>query len=199
MSRRFVAILVGALLGALAVGVGYFLLNRRGGSAVPTPPTEAAAVPHDVPSAPAADVPWEVKLYFPSENALLVPEPRELLAGGSPSEAAGRLVRALLDGPTRSGLVRAFPAEVTLGRALVLPDGTAYIDLRGAEGAPPPATGSEMEMLSVFALVDSVVWNLPEAERVVLLWNGEQRPSLSGHVNTGSPLVANRQLLTSPP
>ena len=81
----------------------------------------------------------------------------------------------------------------------MLPDGTAYIDLRGADGAPPPATGSEMEMLSVFALVDSVVWNLPEAERVVLLWNGEQRPSLSGHVNTGSPLVANRQLLTSPP
>lgn len=197
MSRRLAALLLGAALGVLAVGGAYLWLQRPS-SAGTAPPAAASEAPAEATVTPAEE-PWEVKLYFPSTAGLLAPETREIAAGATPSESVGRVVRALLDGPTVDGLVAAFPPEVVLARALVMPDGTAYVDLRGAEGAEPPAAGSEMEMLSVFALVDTVMWAVPDVERVVLLWNGEQRQSFSGHVNTGSPLVANRRLLTSPP
>ena len=199
MSRRFAAVLLGAALGALSVGAAYLFLVRRGPASSPPVAAAEPAAPAVEQPKPGADSAWEVKLYFPSSAGLLAPETRQLTVGSTPAESVGRVVRALLDGPTNTGLVPALPTTVTLTKALVMPDGTAYLDLRGAEGAEPPASGSEMEMLTVFSLVDTVIWNVPEAERVVLLWNGEQRPSLAGHVNTGSPLVANRRLLTSPP
>ena len=199
MSRRFAAVLLGAALGALSVGAVYLWVVRRGSTSRPPEPASQAPAPRAETPKPGADSVWEVKLYFPSTAGVLAPEARQLELGSTPAESVGRVVRALLDGPSTAGLVAAFPGGVTLAKALVMPDGTAYLDLRGAEGAEPPSTGSEMEMLTVFSLVDTVIWNVPEAERVVLLWNGEQRLSLSGHVNTGGPLVANRRLLTSPP
>jgi hypothetical protein len=145
-------------------------------------------------SADRCPVSLAVRLYFLQPRA---PGARDARAGREARPRVGGRWCALA-GPTAESLVAALPSEVALFRALVMPDGTAYLDLRGPDGGEPPASGSEMEMLRVFALVYSVVWNVPEAERVVLLWNGEQRPSFSGHVNTGSPLVANRQLLTPP-
>ena len=76
-----------------------------------------------------------------------------------------------------------------MGRLLVQ-GGTAYVDLRPADGAgdPPPA-GSNTELLRVYSLVHTLARNVPEIERVVLLWNGTQRAGFPGHVDTGHPLV----------
>ena len=53
---------------------------------------------------------------------------------------------------------------------------------------PPPQSGSTLELLRIYAVVHTVLRNVEEANRVVLLWNGVQRPSLAGHVDTGHPL-----------
>jgi hypothetical protein len=71
---------------------------------------------------------------------------------------------------------------------LLLEDGTLVADLRSAESADPPSSGSTVETLRVYSLVHTLLRNIPEAKQVVLLWNGRQRPSFAGHVDTAHAL-----------
>jgi hypothetical protein len=66
--------------------------------------------------------------------------------------------------------------------------------LRSADGAEPPGAGSTLEMQRVYAIVHTVLRNEPGLSGVVLLWNGVQRSSLSGHVDTTRPLVLRPEL-----
>jgi hypothetical protein len=43
--------------------------------------------------------------------------------------------------------------------------------------------------MRVYAIVHTLVGNVPEVRQVVLLWNGVQRRGFPGHVDTGRPLV----------
>ncbi|MBP9825123.1 MAG: hypothetical protein KBF21_12930, partial [Thermoanaerobaculia bacterium] len=63
--------------------------------------------------------------------------------------------------------------------------------------AEPPQSGSTVELLRIYAVVHTVLRNVAEANRVVLLWNGVQRSSLAGHVDTGHPLRLRADLETS--
>ena len=61
--------------------------------------------------------------------------------------------------------------------------------------SPPPVTGSRGELLVVYSFVNSILANVPEARGVVLMWNGSQRPTFAGHVDTTRPLPAERKWL----
>lgn len=127
-------------------------------------------------------------LYFPGEGGRLYAEERELEVTGDPRDRARAIVLALLDGPTNRTLYRPFPEDVGLIDLYFVPEGTVYVDL-GAEGREvPPPSGSMEEMTRVYSVVDSVAFNVPEARRVVLLWNGVQRDSFAGHLDTSVPL-----------
>ena len=97
--------------------------------------------------------------------------------------------------PAASGLVRPFPPEVKLGGVELSADGTAFVDLRWSDHEDPPESGSTEEMQRVYSLVDSVALNVPQVNRVVLLWNGTQRITFSGHLDTSRPLLPDRTLL----
>ncbi len=97
----------------------------------------------------------------------------------------------MLAGPATPGLHAPFPAETKVGGVFISESGIAYIDLVSTL-ANPPSSGSRQEMLSVYSLVNSVLANLPQTSAgVVLLWNGQQRPTLAGHLDTGRPLKDN--------
>lgn len=53
-----------------------------------------------------------------------------------------------------------------------------------------PAMGATEELLAVYSLVNSLTANNLGVDRVVLMWNGEQRPTFAGHIDTTRPLVA---------
>jgi hypothetical protein len=44
-------------------------------------------------------------------------------------------------------------------------------------------------------MVNTVLANAERARAVVLLWNGTQRPTFAGHVDTIRPLVSNHRLV----
>ncbi len=96
---------------------------------------------------------------------------------------------------TASDLVRPFPPEVKLGAVELSADGTAFVDLRWQDHEDPPESGSTEELQRVYSLVNSLALNVPQVVRVVLLWNGTQRVTFSGHLDTSRPLVADRTLL----
>lgn len=136
-------------------------------------------------------------LYFPGAAGQLEAEERELAVEDGPRGRARSLVLALLDGPRESGHFRPFPEEVGLLDLYLGPEGVAFVDLGGeGEGleAPPPG-GSLEEMVRVYSVVETLVANLPEVRSVALLWNGRQRESFSGHLDTSRPLFSKEDLL----
>jgi hypothetical protein len=50
-------------------------------------------------------------------------------------------------------------------------------------------------MVTVYSLVNSVALNVPAARRVALLWNGTQRQSFAGHLDTSRPLAPDPSLV----
>lgn len=122
-----------------------------------------------------------------------VPVPADADDDGEPPEPVEELLPAL-------------PAGVRL-LAVELIDGMAYVDLTtveigsGTVGATRaagrsalvlerPAMGLTEELLAVYSLVNSLTANNLGVDRVVLMWNGEQRPTFAGHVDTTRPLMA---------
>ena len=108
----------------------------------------------------------------------------------------------------------ALPAGVRL-LALEVLDGVAYVDLTMAEvgdgtgeraGAAGrsalvlerPAMGLTEELLAVYSVVNSLTANSLGIDRVVLMWNGEQRPTFAGHVDTTRPLMADLERNAEP-
>ena len=145
----------------------------------PTPAVVPPAIPQET---------WTARLFFPSGDDRLLPLEVPVTSGsGARSRAAGA-VAALLSVTPEAPRVAVFPPEVKLGKLLLLEDGTVIVDLRSDPVAEPPQSGSTVELLRIYAVVHTVLRNVPEANRVVLLWNGVQRSSLAGHVDTGHPL-----------
>lgn len=157
------------------------------------------ALEEDSPAAqaePAAGGPQEVVLLFPDVRGGLTVERRRLeLPARAPARATA-VVRALLAGPRTPGLIPPLPEGVEVLPVHIDADGIAYVDLLAAELPVPPASGSRAELQRVYSLVDTVLANVGGVRAVVLLWNGTQRPTFAGHVDTAHPLVAGRQLLT---
>jgi hypothetical protein len=197
MSRRAATALVAA---AALVLIGTLVWLGRARPPEARRPLMAAGERFALPGVPD-DEPrerQEVTLWLPAAHGRIAPLAVEI---ESPPERRARLVAlvaSLLAQPPTAELDSVFPAPVAL-RALVLaPDGTVYLDLGAEEGGAPPAAGSTLEQQRIWAIVHTLLRNEPRAERVVLLWNGEQRPSLSGHVDTGRALGLRPELEARP-
>lgn len=183
MKRRTVSLLL--LLAAAVLLLWWF--RWRTSDQPPTPLQEPTVGLQSGAGAPAEEASvrelWSATLYWPGERRL---EREELELESEPGTEAHlrTLLGRLLETPDRAP----FRGRARLRTLLLTPEGTAYVDLASPEGAPPPPMGSAEELLSVYSLVHSVLDSAPEVSRVVLLWNGTQRLSLSGHVDLSRPL-----------
>lgn len=178
-----VALAAVAAAAALACGGGG-TTPQAGGGETPTPPAVERRLPVD--------------LYFPGADGRLHPERRELLASDRPEEQVRTLLAALLAGPEEDGNLPVFAesyGEVEVAAVLFGRDGVVLVDLHGPDGAPPPGGGSRQEIVTVYSLVNSIALNVGAARRVALLWNGNQRPSFAGHVDTSRPLAPDAGLV----
>lgn len=92
------------------------------------------------------------------------------------------------------GLWPPLPADVDVGRTYILDDATAVVDLIVPEYAAP-MSGARAEILMLYSLVNTVLLNTEEAERLVLLWNGQQRSTFAGHFDTTRPLTPKTGLI----
>lgn len=187
MSGRQAAIAVGAGL-VLVLALTWMFLSSRDDQGGPTLLTEAG---EEIVAGEAV----ALRLYFPGDTGRLVAEEREI-----PRASGADLLRAataeVLAGPSGSSLFAPFPEGTEAGTVFISEGGIAFVDLVSTR-PNPPSSGSRDEMLSVYSIVNSLLANLPELQGVVLLWNGQQRPSFAGHLDTGRPLTANESLVAS--
>jgi len=199
MSRRAAGWVLAAALLLVIGGLAWWWQAGRGGGRTPRRGTAEGAA-----GAPTERHAFD--LYFPAGGGGLRGERRELQVTEAPKDRIRKVLEALLAGPAAppaaalpgaspAGLVRPFPPEVKLGSVELSADGTAFVDLRWADREDPPESGSTEEIQRVYSLVDSLALNVPQVNRVVLLWNGTQRITFSGHLDTSRPLLPDRTLL----
>ncbi len=176
MNRRAVAFILGLALALLAGGALWWWLQGDRSGGVQGGPAGSAGKP--------APVPFE--LWVPDGIGLRV-ERRELQVTAAPKDRIRRISEALL-APRPDG-ARLFPEGVALAGIQLSKEGTAYVNLAWEGHEDPPPSGSTEEMQRVYSLVNSITTNVPEARRVTLLWNGLQRPTFAGHLDTSRPLA----------
>ncbi len=188
MNRQTVLIAI-AILAVLALFVGIV-------SWQPDDPEEATSEPAEgessTPEEEAGDV-LTAELYFPGAGGWLRAERREVPAVEDLPDQISVVVGHLLAGPSASNLLAPLPEGVTV-RKIYMSERQAFVDFESAEPAPP-ASGSLQEMLTVYSLVNTVLLNFEQLDRVVLLWNGQQLRTFAGHVDTMRPLAANPDLV----
>jgi hypothetical protein len=185
MNRRAASFVLGFAL-ALLVGGGlwWWLSERREGEG-----------PNAADAAAQAGEKVSFLLYFPTAGGRLRAEPRDLQVSAVPKDRIRKIVEALLAGPEAAGLARPFPEGVVLGGVVLGENGTAYVDLRWPNHDEPPPSGSTEEIQRLYSVVDSICLNVPQASQVVVLWNGVQRETFSGHLDLSRPLAPDPSLV----
>jgi hypothetical protein len=175
MSRRAAAFILGLALALLAGGALWWWLQGRDSGGSDDRPAAVDAKP--------ATVPFE--LWIPDEIGLRV-ERRELQVTSAPKDRIRRITETLLT-PRPDGM-RLFPDGVALAGVQLSKEGTAYVNLVWEGHEDPPSSGSTEELQRVYSLVNSITTNVPEARQVTILWNGLQRQTFAGHLDTSRPL-----------
>ncbi len=134
----------------------------------------------------------EVTLYFADPRwTRLVGERRAVQEQGGTPDTLRALVAALADGPRGEG-VAVLPAEARLQGAYLGKDGLAVIDFEPGVSEFYPG-GVSGEILTVFAVVHTLVENVPEIRSVQILVGGKEQETLAGHVKISEPLVPDPQ------
>ena len=144
--------------------------------------------------APAAETPHiAVTLFYaPPEGDALVPIRRDVpLANGLVAQGRQILLAQLQPPPPPH--VSAIPAGTTLRAFYVSEKGDAFVDLGGISAGHPG--GSLTELLTVQAIVNAVIANLPAIQRVQILVDGKEVDTIAGHVDIRRPLTRDMTLL----
>jgi hypothetical protein len=169
------------------------------GATAPNPAAEEGAIPapdgKGPASAPAEPNHREVVLFFQREDDdSLGPERRRILLTPSVSDQARQIVNELIAGPEAKGLLPTMPPRTTVLGVYLDRAGTAYVDLSDEFVSMHPG-GSSAEMATVFSVVDSLAYNLPEVRRVRFLVAGEERDTLHSHLDLRRAYLKNMSMV----
>ena len=136
-----------------------------------------------------------VEIYFPSlDEQGLVSEFREIFATPTPGDQIKQILADLISGPTVDRATRALPGGTRLRQAYVLDGGVAWLDF-SPELSAGLSGGSEVELMTIFSIVNSVVANVQSVRRVGFLINGQPVETLNGHVHLLNPMRPNFSLI----
>jgi spore germination protein GerM len=174
------------LLGLLAWGVTTVLERLTRPDVAPA----AAAAP-----APTAETPHiaATLFYAAPEGDALIPVRREVpLAEGL--EAQGRQIVASQLAPPPPPHISPIPPGTTLRAFYVTERGDAFVDLSREVSTAHPG-GSLNELLTVQAIVNAVLANLPAVQRVQLMVDGKEVDTIAGHVDVRRPLTRDSSLV----
>lgn len=137
--------------------------------------------------------PNQVMLYYTRDGQTLSGIVAELEAGMlSPTDRARAIVSYLLEGRAAVGLRSPIPAGTRL-RSVFVTNGLIIVNL-SKEFANNVADDVDSELLAVYSLVNSLLFNIEGVDGVQLLVEGERIPTLRGTVDLEQPLVANQAI-----
>jgi hypothetical protein len=173
------------LIAALAVASGFFVdvVGRvqslmRNERETEENPFKQPPQPLYAPTDPAVNV----KIFFPpaSGDSLLVAEDQMIFKSSELANRAKQILQKVQEGPQSDKLVPSLPKDTKLQDLFISEDGTAYIDFSNAISTNHPG-GVLNELATIYSVVDSLTYNLPEVKEVKILIGGVEKETLAGH------------------
>lgn len=163
----------------LVIGrAGYYFAARKG--TVPKIPLWAPKVET-----------LQVHLYFGSLDAMyLIPEMRQIIKVGKHTDDQAKEVIAELINGSQRGLAPTIPSGTQLKGLYIDNQKCAYLDFNKALKANHPG-GSAGELLTIYSIVNTMVDNFTDIEKVQILVEGKEIQTLAGHIDTTKPLTKN--------
>jgi hypothetical protein len=185
--KTFVALLVLLAAGAL------FLYVRSGG----TLKELGRFLPSELRLDPPASAPqgsWEASIFFGDPDTdLLIAEKRTLTWDKDPEKRAYLLMTELLRGPTGAA-VRTTPDSTVLRSVAITSDGLANADFSAQLASEHPG-GSSSELLSVYSIVNTLVFNIEDIKRVQILIEGQAIDTIAGHMDCRQPFAPDIKII----
>jgi hypothetical protein len=177
---------IGLVLIAVAgvISVGYFVgVVGRIRSMVRE--QETTSNPFVAPTAPlfsSADPPVDVKIFFPpgSGMSILSAEHRTIFKSGELSNRVKQILQIVVDGPMTKDFLPSVPKDTKLQEVFISNDGVLFVDFSSPLSVNHPG-GIVNEQATIYSIVDSILYNLPEIHQVKILIGGTEQETLAGH------------------
>lgn len=155
-------------------------------------------------SQPLASAPGEPRvktvLFWasPDEDGSLASVTVELPLSRDPVVRSKQVLNILLAGPVDAEL-RTLPPDAALIEFYLLPNGTAVADFSESLATSLPS-GISSETLAVDSILRTLEANVPEAQQLKILINGQESETLAGHLDlTGTFVVRAKAPAAAPP
>jgi sporulation and spore germination protein len=133
-----------------------------------------------------------ISLYFSDEEGLNIKAEKRALKKGPLEVEAKEALAALIEGP-KSGLESTIPRGTRL-LGLRVKGGTAYADFSSEIVRNHPG-GSNGELQTIYAIVDTLALNFTEIKEVQILVEGRKTETLAGHIDISQPLGPDRKII----
>ena len=129
----------------------------------------------------------DVTLYFASSDATQLVSVTDRIGCSDEQGCLRAVVEALINGPVADGLP-VISARTSLNSIRIEEDMAILdFDVQFVDGHPG---GSQSELLTVYALANSIAVNFPHLRRVQITIDGAAVDTLKGHVDLRRPLLA---------
>ncbi len=135
-----------------------------------------------------------VNLYYADPNSeKLAAEQRTIPRSRELKQTIATTMRELMQGP-EGDLVNTIPSKTVLRGIRIDSDGVVWVDFSTHLSQSHPG-GSSAEIMTVYAIVNSILLNFKEVKKVRIIIEGKSVDTLAGHINCSEPFVADRSFI----
>ena len=150
---------------------------------------DVAEDPFVAPPAPLysrTDPPMDVKVFFMAglpgnDTTILQAEDQTIFRSAELTNRVKQVVQKLLEGPKTPGTFWSIPKDTRLLEVFIDDAGVAYVDFSDSISTNHPG-GILNEQATIYSIVNSLTYNLPEIRQVKILVGGAEKETLAGHV-----------------
>jgi hypothetical protein len=178
-------------IGLIILGIGFavtlgFFVDVVGRIRTMVHDTETTGNPFVAPPKPLyapTDPPQTVKIFFPtsSGDVILSAEDQAVFKSAELANRAEQILQKLMDGPVSTTLSPALPKDTKVEAIFISDKGVAFIDFSDTIATNHPG-GIVNEQATIYAIVNSLIYNMPEIKEVKILVGGTEKETLAGHV-----------------
>ena len=135
-----------------------------------------------------------LNLYYADPySEKLAAEQRTIKVKKTPKQTIEAAINEFIEGP-EGDLVNTIPKGTILKDIRIDPDGTVWVDFSSHLSQSHPG-GSSAEIMTVYAIVNTIMLNFDEVTKVRILIEGKSVDTLAGHIDCSEPFVADRSII----